>query len=45
MNIARPVNNPKIIVGIKLDITSIENPKIIVIPVKKIALPILSWDR
>ena len=44
INIASPVNNPNIIVGIKLDIISIENPKIIVTPVKNIALPILSCD-
>lgn len=41
INIASPVNNPKIIVGIKFDNTSIEKPKIMVIPVKNIALPIL----
>ena len=39
-NIASPVRTPKIIVGIKLDKTNIENPNMIVIPVKKIALPI-----
>ena len=41
INIARPVNNPKIIVGMKLDNIKMENPKIIVMLVKKIALPIL----
>jgi hypothetical protein len=41
-NIAKPVNKPKIIVGMKFERINIENPKIIVIPVKKIALPILS---
>ena len=41
-NIASPVNNPNIIVGTKLDKTSIEKPNIIVMLVKKIALPILS---
>ena len=40
--IARPVNNPNIIVGIKLDNTKIEKPNIIVMLVKNIALPILS---
>ena len=43
INMASPVNRPKIIVGIKLDITRIENPNIIVMLVKKIALPILLW--
>ena len=38
-NIASPVNIPKQIVGINLDKTSIENPKMIVIDVFKIALP------
>ena len=42
MNIASPVNKPNIIVGTKLDNTSIEKPNIIVILVKKIALPMLS---
>jgi hypothetical protein len=42
INIASPVNKPKIIVGIKLDRTKIEKPNIIVILVKNIALPILS---
>jgi hypothetical protein len=45
MNIASPVSNPKIMVGIKFDSTSIEKPKIMVIPVKNIALPMLSCDR
>ena len=44
INIARPVNKPKIIVGIKLDSTSMENPKIIVMLVKNIALPIESCE-
>ena len=30
MNIAAPVNTPKIIVGMKLDIIKMENPKIMV---------------
>ena len=38
-NIARPVKNPKYMVGIKLDKTKIENPKTIVIEVFKIAIP------
>ena len=38
-NIARPVKNPKYMVGIKLDKTKIENPKTIVIDVFKIATP------
>ena len=42
INIASPVNSPNIIVGTKLDSTSIEKPNIIVILVKKIALPMLS---
>ena len=42
INIANPVNKPKIIVGIKFERTNIEKPKIIVILVKKMALPILS---
>ena len=41
-SIANPVNNPNIIVGTKLDRTSIEKPNIIVMLVKKIALPMLS---
>ena len=36
---AKPVKKPKYIVGIKLDNTKIENPKIIVIDVFKIAIP------
>tara|TARA_B100000886_G_C20360306_1_gene464905 strand:+ start:928 stop:1098 length:171 start_codon:yes stop_codon:yes gene_type:complete len=40
-NIAKPVSKPKTIVGIKFDSISIENPKITVIPVNKIALPIV----
>ena len=36
-NIAIPVNIPKYIVGIKLDITRIENPNTIVIEVFSIA--------
>ena len=43
-NIAKPVNTPNIIVGIKFDKTRIENPKIIVMLVKNIALPMLSWQ-
>ena len=42
--IARPVKIPNIIVGMKLESTSIENPKIMVTLVKKIALPILLCD-
>ena len=38
-NIAKPVNTPKYIVGIKLDNTKIEKPKTIVIEVFKIAIP------
>ena len=38
-NIAIPVKRPKYIVGMKLDRTSIENPKTIVIEVFKIATP------
>ena len=45
INIASPVSKPKIMVGIKFDSTSIEKPKIMVIPVKNIALPMLSCDR
>jgi hypothetical protein len=41
-NIAIPVNTPKYIVGIKFDITNIENPNIIVIEVFKIATPTVS---
>jgi hypothetical protein len=41
MNIAKPVSTPNIIVGIKLDSINIEKPKITVIPVKNIALPIV----
>jgi DUF1365 family protein len=37
----KPVSTPKIIVGIKLDNINIEKPKITVIPVKNIALPIV----
>ena len=44
INIASPVNNPKIMVGMKLDNIKIEKPKIIVMLVKKIALPILLCD-
>ena len=40
-NIARPVKVPKIIVGIKFDKIKIEKPKITVMPVKNIALPML----
>ena len=40
-NIAKPVSTPNIIVGIKLDNINIEKPKITVIPVKNIALPIV----
>ena len=40
--IARPVNNPNIMVGMKLDNTKIEKPKTIVMLVKNIALPMLS---
>ena len=42
INIASPVNSPKITVGTKLDNIRIEKPNIIVMLVKKIALPILS---
>ena len=38
-NIAKPVNNPKYIVGIKFDKIRIEKPKTIVIEVFKIATP------
>ena len=38
-NIAIPVKTPKYIVGIKLDNTKIEKPKIIVIDVLSIATP------
>tara|TARA_B100000085_G_C18169993_1_gene361135 strand:+ start:354 stop:476 length:123 start_codon:yes stop_codon:yes gene_type:complete len=38
---AKPVNVPKMIVGIKLDNINMEKPKMTVIPVKKIALPML----
>tara|TARA_B100001758_G_C18320258_1_gene562800 strand:- start:84 stop:263 length:180 start_codon:yes stop_codon:yes gene_type:complete len=41
INIASPVNKPKIIVGMKLDKIRIENPNIIVTLVKNIALPML----
>ena len=41
-NIAIPVNTPKYIVGIKLDNTSIEKPKTIVIEVFKMATPTVS---
>ena len=41
-SIAIPVKTPKYIVGIKLDTTSIENPKIILIEVFKIATPTVS---
>ena len=41
ISIASPVNIPKIIVGTKLDMIRIEKPNIIVMLVKKIALPIL----
>ena len=40
-SIAKPVINPNIIVGIKFESIRIENPKITVIPVKNIALPIV----
>ena len=40
-SIAKPVKTPNMIVGIKLDSINIENPKITVMPVKNIALPIL----
>ena len=43
INIANPVKSPKIIVGMKFERTKIEKPKMIVMLVKKIALPILSW--
>ncbi len=42
-SIAIPVKTPKYIVGIKLDRTSIENPKTIVIEVFRIATPTVSW--
>ena len=42
-SIAMPVKTPKYIVGIKLESTSIENPKIIVIEVFKIATPTVLW--
>ena len=38
-----PVNIPKYIVGIKLERTSIEKPKTIVIDVFKIATPTVLW--
>ena len=44
INIASPVNTPNIIVGIKLERIRTEKPKIIVMLVKNIALPILLWD-
>ena len=43
-NIAIPVNTPKYIVGIKLDKTKIENPKIMVIEVLSIATPTVLWN-
>ena len=43
-SIAKPVNTPNIIVGIKLESISIENPNITVIPVKKIAFPMVEWQ-
>ncbi len=42
---AIPVNIPKYIVGIKLDITNIENPKTIVIEVFSIATPTVEWHN
>tara|TARA_B100000945_G_scaffold304523_1_gene290106 strand:+ start:575 stop:778 length:204 start_codon:yes stop_codon:yes gene_type:complete len=42
-NIAIPVKTPKYIVGIKLENTSIEKPKTIVIEVFKIAIPTVEW--
>ena len=41
---AIPVKIPKYIVGIKLDKTSIEKPKIIVIEVLRMALPTVEWQ-
>ena len=41
---ANPVKSPNKIVGIKLERIKIENPKIIVMPVKNIARPILSCE-
>ena len=43
-NIAIPVKTPKYIVGIKLDKTRIEKPKIIVIDVLRIAMPTVEWQ-
>ena len=41
---AIPVKIPKYIVGIKLDKTRIEKPKIIVIDVLRIAIPTVEWQ-
>ena len=40
-NIAKPVRTPNIMVGMKFDKINIEKPKITVMPVKNIALPIV----
>ena len=42
-SIAKPVNIPKYIVGIKFERTKIEKPKTIVIEVLSIATPTVLW--
>ena len=42
-SIAKPVNIPKYIVGIKFDNTKIEKPNTIVIDVFRIAIPTVLW--
>ena len=42
---ARLVNSPNTIVGMKLDRARIEKPATIVIDVKYMALPILLWQK